>query len=209
MKRKVLFIVFLIFAIIAKGVVHSGPTIVSSALFLEGTAYVLGQPENEDGRFGGGGIMNHSFSSVDCSGLVSYAAGLRRHYSVQYGGLARFLNSVSWDNLQAGDVLMKSDHIVIFNHFDETYPNLIHYVSSTVSNGVKPGRQWESWFQGEGYLPYRFNTEAVAPEITITGVVDGMTYTDPVTLKFTATDNLETPSTYAYGQWKGPRFPQG
>jgi len=203
--KKSIFILFII-SLVLKGVVHNGGTIVQIAKQQEGKPYILGEPHNEDFGFGGGGIMNYSFYGFDCSGLVSYAAGLRRHFTVSE--LGTYMNSVSWSNLQPGDILKSSGHAMIFKRYSNT-PNYIWYISASSGEGeVHEGHQ-DTTILKFTFSPYRFNTEAVAPEITITGVVDGMTYTDPVTLKFTATDNLETPSTYAYGQWKGPRFPQG
>jgi len=207
--KKSIFIFFII-SLALKGVVNNGGTIVQIAKEQAEMhkPYILGEPQNEDIGFGGGGIMDYSFAGFDCSGLVSYCAGLRRHYTV--AELGTYLIPVSWSSLQPGDILKSSGHVIIFEKYDDEHPGRVVLISaSTISHNVHEWTQDTVRLKDDGFSPYRFNTEATAPEITITGVVDGMTYTGPVTLSFNATDNLETPSTYAYGQWKGPKFPKG
>jgi hypothetical protein len=201
-KNKILLIAFFVFSVSLSSKVNKNSTTLSLALSLLGMPYDYSdktQPYNDDTDFGGDGIMNYSFTKIDCSGHVCYAAGLRRHYYVSDGTLAKFLNSVSWDNLQPGDLLMSSGHIMVFEKFDKN-PALVWYVSASSASKNKKvveARGWKSELSKE-FSPYRFNTEENAPTITISGVEDGETYTKPVALSFTAKDDLSPPKLHKY-----------
>jgi len=65
---------------------NSGSEIVSTAQQYLGRLYETGQPPNKEWQFGG--VFDEStLTAFDCSGLVSWAVELRRHYYRYNGGL--------------------------------------------------------------------------------------------------------------------------
>jgi hypothetical protein len=104
----------------AKGAINPGGTIVSNAIGYLGRPYVKGAPFNkeaeyDDGNNKWGGIFSPQGAytgGFDCSGLVSWCAGLRRHFFTWE--LYKLTDSIKWENLQPDDRLLGSGHTLIF-----------------------------------------------------------------------------------------------
>ncbi|MEW6680869.1 MAG: hypothetical protein AB1297_07645, partial [bacterium] len=203
----------LLFPAEIKGAVNSGDVIVSNAIGYLGRSYsTIGEPSNKEAEYGGGGIMDYNWSgAVDCSGLVSLCAGLRRHYFVSTGDMDLYTDSISWENLQAGDLLLGSSHVLIFEKWiqkEGTNTNtwevgVIH--ASYSKKVVRRDTFTVTYCKTEGWSPCRFNSETKSPVVKFDGAENEKYYNYDVTLTVTGRDNLEGP-TYAYGLYKGEKF---
>ena len=130
MKRRFLILThFVVVALVSSGFsATTGAGLVSNAQQYLGQDYESGMPPNLNytGQFKNGFYRYHYYwgSSVwdgnsawtggfDCSGLVSYAANLRRHYATaEIPGL--FSAAKTWDTAVAGDIIYFSGHVAIF-----------------------------------------------------------------------------------------------
>ena len=176
-----------------------GQALVNKAYSVAGSPYVSGYPPNEWSCPGG----HFDFSSwvpsngVDCSGLVSYAADLRRRYLTGDLSGATFSNPVNWDSLQAGDLLHSNGgsddfpvaHVMIFVSRNGDNLTVIHAGSPGVVE-----RTWnislirDTWF----FAPYRLKYDTTPANTAITGVEDGRIYNNDVTADFTVTDAIDS-----------------
>ncbi len=172
-----------------------GQALVDKAYTVNGKPYASGNPPNEWSCPGG----YFDFSSwtenagFDCSGLVSYAANLRRRYLTGDLSGATFSNTIDWNSLQQGDLLHTNggttafpvEHVMIYVRRDEDNLTVIHAGSSGVVE-----KTWnislirDTWF----FSPYRLKYDTTPADTTVTGVEDGMVYNNNVTANFTVTD---------------------
>jgi hypothetical protein len=211
---KHLFLLFLggllLFPSLIKGAVNSDNVIGSNATGYLGRSYEWGDPPNKETEYGGGGIMDYGFpEGMDCSGLVSLCAGLRRHYFVK--DIDLYTDSITWENLQPGDLLLGSSYVLIFEKWVEkegTDTNrwkagVIHasYVKQRVRRDTFTVRSCIN----EGWSPCRFKNDTTPPKIRFLGVENEKYYNSAVTLTIKGNDDIEGP-TYAYGLYENKRF---
>lgn len=195
-----------------RGAINSGDIIVNNAIGYLGQDYVLGYPPNKEFVYGGGGIFNldNWTGWMDCSGLVSLCAGLRRHYGTSE--LYQFTDYINWENLQAGDLLLGSGHTLIVEWIQQEGTNTDKWKVGVI-HAPKPGEVVKRLIitvagcKNYGWLPRRFKNDTQEPTIKFDGVEDGKCYNKPVTLSVNGNDNLEGP-TYAYGIYDNKKFKQ-
>ena len=188
----------------------------NAELYLD-TPYVSGQPPNKEVEWGAIFDLESwtPINGFDCSGLVSLAGGLRRHYSVQYRELSYFVSLIKWEDLQHGDIIMNDDHVIIFDRREGMY---LKTIETGVTHGVEVGSYIDPaqnsskdiYLRLYGFQPYRFKTDNTNPTITISGVEDGGVYNYAVTVGISADDDTfePTPGLYFYGQDSGGKFRQ-
>jgi len=191
---------------------NSGSEIVSTAQQYLGRLYETGQPPNKEWQFGGVFDLGIAWTSeFDCSGLVSLAAGLRRHYSVEELSGGDFLEEADWSAPQTGDVLIDKnfDHVMIFESFVNNGTSVKVIQASYGELEVIESTWSLTWFQSHYYV-YRFKTDSTNPTINFLGVQDGGVYNNPVTVGVSADDDTSepTPGLYFYGQDSGGKFRQ-
>jgi len=188
---------------------NSGSEIASIADTYIGTPYLSGYPNNKEWNYGG--LFDEStLTAFDCSGLVSWAAGLRRHYTVDEL-LTTFVTGVAgWYDVQQGDILSDGDHVMIFDYWMNPGIELRTVEASASVKFVINDEITTAWFDAHDYLIYRFKTDNTNPTITISGVEDGGVYNNPVTVGVSADDDTSepTPGLYFYGQDSGGKFRQ-
>ncbi|MEW6215469.1 MAG: hypothetical protein AB1478_09775, partial [Nitrospirota bacterium] len=175
-----------------------GQTIVNIAQQYIGTRYEFGQLENvpSEGVSSSYWIMDPYWTpakGIDCSGLVSKAAALRRHYSVRIDDLGfrlkQFTISVSWSELQPGDLFMSDTHVMIFKEKVDGGNKAVVIHASSFYKAVVIDTFTRVTLESD-YPPYRLKFDDTPPMITVSGVEDGKTYIDPVTITYSATDNI-------------------
>jgi len=198
---------------------NPGDVIVDNAKTQLGKSYQSGQPPNKEWIYGGVFDLENWTGGYDCSGLVSYAGGLRRHYTVDE--LHSFVSNATWSALQSGNLIMSSGHVIIFEGGYTDALGTKRLITIEVSyeeeevvrrgpgeslQGYKdPAEYSDAYLITEGYLPYSFKTDSTPPEINVSGIEDGGVYNEPVTVTFSATDNIEV-TPYAYAEYQGTKF---
>jgi hypothetical protein len=202
-----------------RGAVNSGDVIVSNAIRYLGRPYVLGAPTNKEEEYGGGGIFSvegEYTGGFDCSGLVSWCAGLRRHYFTSE--LPTLTDSIGWGSLQPGDLLLGSGHVLIFEKWVQKEGTntwkvrVIHAVSKlqigTETIDIKKVERRDltiSFLKSKNWLPCRFKNDTKPPIVKFDGAENEKHYKHNVTLTINGRDYIEGP-TYAYGLYKEKKF---
>jgi hypothetical protein len=215
-----LYIGFSFFPHEIRGAVNPESVIVSNAIGYLGRSYSeIGEPLNKEREYGGGGIIDYDWGgAVDCSGLVSLCAGLRRHYFVSTGDMDLYTNPINWESLRPGDLLLGSKHVLIFEKWvfqEGTDTNswkvgVIHasYSKKVVRRDIFTvlGCKTEGWF------PRRFKNDTTPP-IIYGDYKKGIKFIEFNEKIFNKTVNLEIigrdyleGETYAYGLYKGEKF---
>jgi len=104
----------------------------------------------------GDAVVSQESVGIDCSGFVSRCWLLPRPYSTrELPGICIPLKS--WNDLQAGDILLKEGHVILFERWSADRSMIIGYEA-----GPKPS--WrvnacgilKSRLVGEGYRPWRY-----------------------------------------------------
>jgi hypothetical protein len=196
------------FNVSVSGKVRSGSEIVNEAKIYwnDEREYLEGEPPNKEEIYGGGGVFDLGArwtGKFDCSGLVSLCAGLRRHYYVKDGSLQEFLDQISREDRQIGDIVKNSDHAMIYEK--DTLEGCILIRASSTAGKVSRGYISWDYLNTNGYSFYRFNQEEEPPTFKISGVEEGGIYSNPVTVEYIATDKVEG-VTYAFGRYHGEKF---
>lgn len=176
---------------------YTGQALVDRAKAYLGISYKKGQPpEKSDGY--GWVFTEWDRKSIDCSGLVDVAADLRRHYGCQYHLMGPLSTSIKWEDLEAGDLIIKYDHVRIFMEWEakdttkpveKWKPKVIEATPLTVTDKKT---YVISDLQNAGYTPRRLKPDEIKPTITVKGIKDGEVYNKPATVTFEATDNVYT-----------------
>ena len=168
-----------------------------------------GYPLNKEIELGG--IFDEdTVTAFDCTGLVSWAAGLRRHYYLSQGEINQFYTEFNnWDNLQPGDIFDNGQHVMIFENWAANRTK-ITVVQASESQGKVIESTFTLDYMQSNYTANRFKTDNTNPTITISGVEDGGVYNNPVTVGVSADDDTSepTPGLYFYGQDSGGKFRQ-
>ena len=199
--------------------IMTGAGLVSNAQQYLGRDYGSGLPPNLNftgklkGEFyryhyyWGSGLWNGESAwtgGFDCSGLLSYAANLRRHYRTEE--LPTFLGPAkTWETAVSGDIVYFSGHVAIFINRRQDENNVyrikvVHateYVLNGVTiSGVLEEEYRQSYYENNNAFPYAFIIDAVAPQISAKiikdgpNLEDGGVYAGPITIDFGATDNV-------------------
>lgn len=215
-------LMLLVFAVCgASYAANPSDVLVSNATAQIGKSYVSGQPPNKEWTYGGIFDLDSWTGGLDCSGLVSYAGNLRRHYAVSE--LFDFVSSNTWNGLQSGDVIMSSGHIMVFEGRYTDANGIKRYITIEASSGQGevvrrgPGETLQGYLDPAeystcdlikgGFSPYKFNSDSTKPEIVVSGIVDGGCYNGSITVGISSTDNLDS-SPYVYGEYQGAKFKQ-
>lgn len=107
-------------------------------------------------RANGDAVVSDESVGIDCSGFVSRCWLLPKAYSTRE--LPSICNPLqSWDELQAGDILLKDGHVILFEKWNANRTEIIGYEA-----GPKP--YWavnacgilKSRLIREGYHPWRY-----------------------------------------------------
>ena len=196
-KKLIIFLIFVFSVNSTAFAMNYGQTISNMAWSVRGKPYALANPPNEWSCPGGhfdfsNWTINNGF---DCSGLLSWAADLRRRYLAS-DFINEFSNSVSWNNLSAGDFLytrgvsgtvFPNPHILIFVKMENSKYKIVHAGSSGVVDRTYTLELLrDTW----GFAPYRLILDNTAADITITGVTDGGVYSSATTIFFQVQDTV-------------------
>ncbi len=201
---------------------NSGSEIVYWARSYLGAGYKLGQPPNKWDDYGSVFDWTNWNGKFDCSGLVSYATGLRRRY-ITSELKDSYLNSVSaWSSLQEGDILhtngvsgtgWPSAHVMIFverKTVDGVIRIRVIHASSGKDKVVEIGDDElgfnEDTLKSAGFSPYYFKSDSIDPTITVYGIENNKTYNTSRTVSFSVSDNVTGSDFYAYAEQSGTKF---
>ncbi|MCG2726397.1 MAG: hypothetical protein L6420_09150 [Elusimicrobia bacterium] len=214
---KLLFTVLLIIYIIDSCfATNPNSVIVANAIAQIGESYQEGQPPNKDYIYGAVFDIVNWTGGFDCSGLVSYAGNLRRHYSSEE--IISFTTITTWNNIQSGDVFYTSGHIMIFDgHITESGVAKLKVIESVGSTGVREhvyinpediNYGDDCYLAVNNYVPYHFRSDSSSPVLTILGSQNEGVFNSDITVSFIARDNIQTNQydPYAYAEYQGTRF---
>ena len=91
---------------------------------------------------------------VDCSGLVTVCWGLLEKITAK--NIPDIADVIDINEIQQGDVLAKSSHVMIFNEFTDSEKEHIRIIDSTRNTGKVSQREFlTSDLLKQGYLVYR------------------------------------------------------
>lgn len=209
MRRSVIIFLFLILFVEVKGIV-TGQALVEKARKWKGTKYEPEKPLNKtwggqkgsDGFYWYGTTWDPDDSPIlfDCSGLVSYCAGLRRHYiTTELEGHLFGEKRSSWDVAEPGDIVFTPpnsenphNHVRILS-INMPEDSLIYYVHAPgVGRVVSEDFIPYDWLIDHNGKAYPFKSDNVGPEIIVTNIQDNGVYTAPVEIHYSAEDPDES-----------------
>ncbi|MDD5687084.1 MAG: hypothetical protein PHE88_04545 [Elusimicrobia bacterium] len=200
----------------------TGQALVNSAenYLNRGITYDYGTPDETNEDTFGYIFKPWDGKSLDCSGLVDMASGLRRHYSAWHLKEKLTIPVAWWQGIYPGDLLITYNdpkyggkHVRIFIGWYETYK-----VASVIeASGSKHGVAISTYsITSEliGYTWHRLIYDNVEPTIKDISVENDKTYKNPVTVSFTAIDDIYTsgepePRAFARDKATGERFRKG
>ncbi|MBU4445768.1 C40 family peptidase [bacterium] len=200
--------------------INTGSNLLSTARQYDGRDYSdIGEPPNlyYSGDKKGDFYLYHYYwgssswngedswaGAFDCSGLVSYAANLRRHYSASE--LKSVLgSSKTWDNASVGDVISFEDinHVSIFvnriwnDDIDDYEITVFHATSyNSVSSVLQETYRQSYYTVTHTAHPHEFISDSIIPQISTKIIEDDINlenyevYNHSISIDYGATDNI-------------------
>jgi hypothetical protein len=185
----------------AYGIV-TGQALVDEARNWLGYPYIYGDPFNEnwtgqqgfDGLYWYGWVFEMSLwqGGFDCSGLVSYCAGLRRHFGVsEFRDFSLFgAGRPYWKVAESGDLIPSGNwsHIRILS-VNKPESLRLHFIHAP-QQGIPVKEEYRTYeeLNNIGAHAYLFLNDNAGPEIIVTGVEDGGKYPPPVNINYLVND---------------------
>jgi hypothetical protein len=203
MKKKI-FLLFVLFVGQSFAIV-TGQALVDEARNWIGYPYIWGDPPNKnwtgqkgfDGLYWYGWVfeMSQWQGGFDCSGLVSYCAGLRRHFRVsEFRDFGLFgAGRPFWEVAEPGDLIPNKDYghirILSVNKPDSAKIYFIH-APRTGLPVKEESKSYDDLIEDEDHA-YLFWDDHTGPEIIVIGVKDGGVYSPPVNFNYLVNDPNE------------------
>lgn len=215
-RPKLIFLFLSICLILPVEFVWSGPNSGADIIFWARSVVnyprLDGQPPNKSDNYGivfdySNWVRVNDKVTFDCTGIVCWAAGLRRHYFLSNYTIQPLLNSGSWFALQKGNIVASSAHMMIFDYWkdgkdgsqDTDVAILIH--ASASANKVIEDEISRGWLQNNSFAPYSFKSDSTNPSVSVSGIVNNGLYNTSRTVFFSVSDNVAGSDFYAYGEY--------
>jgi len=190
--KGIIAICILLLSLGTKGAIKNSNEFISCAESMIGKIYEDAKPDMSSECGNRVWVEPIQTDEFDCSGLVSYCAGLRTKYKTDE--LANFVSTINWNEIRAGDMLLGSGHIVIVTEkYVKDNVDMIRVVHAANHTDGVVGKDYElnnSWIQS--FDPVRFKTDSKGPEVKIENPENGAAFCGgKPSVRLSITDNVE------------------